>query len=149
MNNLLFNGKLNSKKGVPELNHFPSNLLADLLAEKIKRNNSQLYVDFVAAVNALASSAETIEQLKEKSSELSSFMPYLDLTLSTVNDYEDILNMKATLLDLFVNDLNDRSIYLLVEALKSNNKLTHLQEFIQTMEHWVVVIDSKKRLVTV
>ena len=134
---------------MPDLNHFPTNLLADLLTEKIKRDNSQLYVDFVAAINALASSAETIEQLKVQSSQLSSFMPYLDLTLSMINDYEDLLNMKATLLDLFVNDLNDRSIYLLAEALKRNKNLTHLQDFTQPMEHWVVVIDSKKRFVTV
>lgn len=131
------------------MNHFPSNLLADLLTEKIKRDDSPLYVDFVAAVNTLASNAETIEQLHIQSSELSSFMPYLDLTLSLMDDYEDILNMKATLLDLFVNDLNDNSIYLLVEALKSNKNLTHLQDFIQTMDYWVVVIDSKKRLTVV
>lgn len=128
------------------MNHFPSNILADLLTEKIKRDNSPLYVDFVEALNSLASSTDNLKQLEAQANELSAFMPYLDLTLSMMQDYEDILNMKATLLDLFVNDLDDRSIYLMVQALASNKNLANLQHFIHPIEYWVVVINSKERL---
>ena len=89
-----------------------------------------------------------MEELQQKTGLLEKFLPHLDLILSVTHDYDDIMNMKATLLDLFVNDLHYKSIYLLVKALSTNKLLTNLQNFISPIEYWVTVIKSKEMLAT-
>ncbi|MFS0781195.1 hypothetical protein [Bacillus sp. 1P06AnD] len=128
------------------MKNLPTNLLTDLLTEKIKRDNSVEYMNFVNHLNDLACEGNTLADLRELGQQLDCFMPQLDLIISVTDDYEDIMNMKATLLDLLVNDLNEKSICLLISALSKNKKWTHLHDFMAPMEHWVVVIDSRKEV---
>lgn len=89
-----------------------------------------------------------MDELQQITKPLERFLPHLDLMLSVTNDYDDIMNMKATLLDLFVNGLNHKSIYLLGIALSKNETLSQLQNFIFPIEYWVSVIKSKEMLQT-
>lgn len=128
------------------MNNLPTSVLTDILTEKIKRETSEEYKVFVDYVNGLAEGCDTVEALQQAAQPLEKFMPNLDLGLSVTDDYEDIMNMKATLLDLFVNDLNHPAIYLLAHALSSNPAHTHLQTFISPIKYWVVVIKAKELL---
>lgn len=117
----------------------------DILAEKIKRDNHEEYNRFVNYVNALAED-KGWKELQEEVVHLQAFLSYLDDKLAIIDDYEDIMNMKATLLDMIVNDLHDTSVYLLVEALMYNKELNYLQSFVSPVEYWVSVIKAKERL---
>ncbi|MCM3323930.1 hypothetical protein [Cytobacillus kochii] len=117
----------------------------DILAEKIKRDSHEEYNRFVNYVNALAKD-KGWKELQEEVVHLQAFLSYLDDKLAIIDDYEDIMNMKATLLDMIVNDLNDTSVYLLVEALMYNKELNYLQSFVSPVEYWVSVIKAKERL---
>ncbi|MEK5100808.1 hypothetical protein MKX83_02210 [Cytobacillus sp. FSL M8-0252] len=117
----------------------------DILAEKIKRDSHEEYNQFVNYVNVLAED-KGWKELQEEVVHLQAFLSYLDDKLAIIDDYEDIMNMKATLLDMIVNDLNDTSVYLLVEALMYNKELNYLQSFISPVEYWVSVIKAKERL---
>ncbi|MBN6888684.1 F0F1-type ATP synthase delta subunit [Cytobacillus horneckiae] len=90
------------------------------------------------SVNQLSENCESLEEIETEAKHLNQFLPHLD-----------IMNMKATLLDLFVNDLNYQSINLLVVALSSNKQLSHLQNFIQPINHWVSVIKSREQVLAV
>lgn len=124
----------------------PATVLTDILSEKIKRETSDQYKQFIDYVNELAKGCDTVEALQQAAQPLEKFMPNLDSELSVTDDYEDIMNMKATLLDVFVNDCNHQSIYLLAHALSSNPAHTHLQTFIAPIQYWVVVIKAKELL---
>lgn len=137
---------INSEKGVLLVNNLPTSVLADILSEKIKRDTSEEYRQFVNNINELAYQSDSLEALQHSVKHLESFLPHLDLVLSVTHDYDDIMNMKATLLDLFVNDLHYKSVYLLAHALLSNETLTHLQSFISPIQYWVTVIKSKEIL---
>lgn len=117
----------------------------DILAEKIKRDSHEEYNQFVNYVNVLAED-KGWKELQEEVVHLQAFLSYLDDKLAIIDDYEDIMNMKATLLDMIVNDLNDTSVYLLVEALMYNKELNYLQSFVSPVEYWVSVIKAKERL---
>ncbi|MGJ9386014.1 hypothetical protein [Salipaludibacillus sp. CF4.18] len=129
------------------MNNLPNSILADILAEKIKRDSSEQYNQFVDSINKLSTSCTTMEELQMLNGPLEKCLPHLELVLSVTQDYDDIMNMKATLLDLFVNDLHHKSVYLLVNTLSSNKSLTNLQNFISPIEYWVTVIKSKEMLV--
>lgn len=101
------------------------------------------------SVNELSENCESLEEIETEAKHLNQFLPHLDIMLSITHDYDDIMNMKATLLDLFVNDLNYQSINLLVVALSSNKQLSHLQNFIQPINHWVSVIKSREQVLAV
>ena len=117
----------------------------DILAEKIKRDSHEEYNHFVNYVSALAKD-KGWRELQADTVHLQGFLPYLDEKLASIDDYEDIMNMKATLLDMLVNDLDDGAVYLLVEALLHNKELNHLQSFVSPVEYWVSVIKAKERL---
>lgn len=128
------------------MNNLPFSTLTDLLSEKIKRDQDEEYNQFVNSLNELAAGCKTIEELRKQTEPLEKFLPHLDLMLSITHDYDDIMNMKATLLDLLVNDLEYKSIFLLVYALSTSRSLSNLQDFIAPIEHWVAVIKSKEML---
>ena len=130
------------------MNNLPTSILTDILSEKIKRETSEDYIQFVNSLNELANQCNSVEKLQQSIKPLDRFLPNLDLVLSVTHDYDDIMNMKATLLDLFVNDLNYKSVYLLAYALSSDETLAHLQNFIAPIQYWVTVIKSKEMLKT-
>ena len=122
-----------------------TSLLADLLTEKIKRDTSDSYGQFVNILNELTEDKNTMEELKQFEHIFDKFLPQLDLAIS-IRGHEDIMNMKATLLDLFANDLSFKSIYLLSHALATRTEHTHLSQFIQPVSYWAPVIKSTELL---
>ncbi|MBM4762912.1 hypothetical protein [Bacillus sp. B15-48] len=128
------------------MNNLPTSILTEILSEKIKRASSVEYNQFVTSLNVIANNCDSVKELQQAIAPLEKFLPHLDLFLSVTDDYEDIMNMKATLLDLFVNDLNYKSIYLLSFALSNNHSLKHLQTFVSPIQYWVAVIKAKELL---
>lgn len=122
-----------------------TSVLTDILTEKIKRETSKDYTTFVDSLNSMTENLQTIEELKALDGEFDHFLPQLDLAIST-QGYEDIMNMKATLLDMFANDLTFKSIYLLSAALANKSELTHLHQFMYPVSYWAPVIKSNELL---
>lgn len=122
-----------------------TSLLADLLTEKIKRDTSESYSQFSNILNALTEDKNTTEELKQFEHIFDKFIPELDVAISS-RGHEDIMNMKATLLDLFANDLSFKSIYLLSYALSNKTEYTHLSRFIDPVSYWAPVIKSNELL---
>ncbi|MGE7595958.1 hypothetical protein ACQKMY_22690 [Peribacillus frigoritolerans] len=127
------------------MEHLPTSLLTDILTEKIKRDSSEQYGDFVSSLNSLTEEQKTMEGLKQFDHHFDKFLPQLDLMISTQN-HEAIMNMKATLLDLFANDLTFKSIYLLSTALSNKKELPHLNQFMYPVTFWEPVIKSNELL---
>ncbi|MED3761911.1 hypothetical protein P4555_23220 [Peribacillus frigoritolerans] len=127
------------------MEHLPTSLLTDILTEKIKRDSSEQYGDFVSSLNSLTEEQKTMEGLKQFDHHFDKFLPQLDLMISTQN-HEAIMNMKATLLDLFANDLTFKSIYLLSTALSNKKELLHLNQFMYPVSFWAPVIKSNELL---
>ncbi|GAK12185.1 hypothetical protein [Geomicrobium sp. JCM 19039] len=117
----------------------------NILSESVKRNQHEEYLHFIDELNIAAAQCKTTEELNRAADDFQKYMPPLNKKLAVTNDYEDYMNMKATLLDVFVNDLNYQSVYLLVETLKKAECYEHVQTFIQPIEYWVTVIKSKEK----
>jgi len=47
------------------MEHLPTSLLTDILTEKIKRDSSEQYGDFVSSLNSLTEEQKTMEDLKQ------------------------------------------------------------------------------------
>ncbi|MDV7766256.1 hypothetical protein [Peribacillus sp. CSMR9] len=127
------------------MEQLPISLLTDILTERIKRDSSEEYGSFVRSLNSLTEKQKNMEDLKQLENHFDKFLPQLDLVISTQN-HEEIMNMKATLLDLFANDLSFKSIYLLSTALSNKNELTHLSQFMYPVPFWAPVIKSYELL---
>ncbi|CAN7519925.1 hypothetical protein LJR015_005116 [Peribacillus frigoritolerans] len=127
------------------MDHLSTSLLTDILTEKVKRDSSGQYGDFVSSLNSLTKEQTTMEDLKQFDHHFDKFLPQLDLMISTQN-HEAIMNMKATLLDLFANDLTFKSIYLLSTALSNKKELTHLNQFMYPVTFWAPVTKSNELL---
>ncbi|MFE0504417.1 hypothetical protein ACWF7H_21390 [Peribacillus butanolivorans] len=127
------------------MEHLPTSILTDILTEKIKRDTSEEYGEFVSSLNSLTEKQTTVEDLKQFETHFNKFLPQLDLVIST-QGHEGIMNMKATLLDLFANDLSFKSIYLLSAALSNKKELTHLNQFMYPVTYWAPVIKSNEML---
>ncbi|MGE1165442.1 hypothetical protein ACQJ0Y_19665 [Peribacillus simplex] len=127
------------------MEQLPISLLTDILTERIKRDSSEEYGSFVRSLNSLTEKQKNMEDLKQLENHFDKFLPQLDLVISTQN-HEEIMNMKATLLDLFANDLSFKSIYLLSTALSNKNELTHLSQFMYPVTFWAPVIKSYELL---
>ncbi|MFB4159700.1 hypothetical protein ACE1TF_07445 [Geomicrobium sp. JSM 1781026] len=116
-----------------------------ILIEQLKRDEHKEYNDFINELNLAAKKCEAMVDLQSAVKSFQKYMAPLDEKLSMTNDYEDYMNMKATLLDMFVNDLNYDSVFLLVESLKMETEYEHIQTFIEPIEYWVTVIKSKEK----
>ncbi|MFD6439889.1 hypothetical protein ACFWDG_08760 [Peribacillus sp. NPDC060186] len=127
------------------MEHLSTAVLTDILTEKIKRDTSEEYGEFVSSLNSLTEKQKTVEDLKQLENHFDKFLPQLDLVIST-QGHEEIMNMKATLLDLFANDLSFKSIYLLSTALSNKKELTHLNQFMYPVTYWAPVIKSNELL---
>ncbi|MEK4538472.1 hypothetical protein NST21_24535 [Peribacillus sp. FSL K6-1552] len=127
------------------MEHLSTAILTDILTEKIKRDTSEEYGEFVSSLNSLTEKQTTVEDLKQFENHFDKFLPQLDLVIST-QGHEEIMNMKATLLDLFANDLSFKSIYLLSVALSNKKELTHLNQFMYPVTYWAPVIKSNELL---
>ncbi|MFB6801961.1 hypothetical protein [Peribacillus butanolivorans] len=127
------------------MEHLSTAILTDILTEKIKRDTSEEYGEFVSSLNSLTKKQTTVEDLKQFENHFDKFLPQLDLVIST-QGHEEIMNMKATLLDLFANDLSFKSIYLLSAALSNKKELTHLNQFMYPVTYWAPVIKSNELL---
>ncbi|MET3320927.1 UNVERIFIED_ORG: hypothetical protein ABIC97_004028 [Peribacillus simplex] len=127
------------------MEHLSTAILTDILTEKIKRDTSKEYGEFVSSLNSLTEKQTTVEDLKQVENHFDKFLPQLDLVIST-QGHEEIMNMKATLLDLFANDLSFKSIYLLSAALSNKKELTHLNQFMYPVTYWAPVIKSNELL---
>ncbi|PEJ35652.1 hypothetical protein CN689_06220 [Peribacillus butanolivorans] len=127
------------------MEHLSTAILTDILTEKIKRDTSEEYGEFVSSLNSLTEKQTTVEDLKQLENHFDKFLPQLDLVIST-QGHEEIMNMKATLLDLFANDLSFKSIYLLSAALSNKKELTHLNQFMYPVTYWAPVIKSNELL---
>ncbi|KON70992.1 hypothetical protein AKG34_20930 [Peribacillus butanolivorans] len=127
------------------MEHLSTAILTDILTEKIKRDTSEEYGEFVSSLNSLTEKQTTVEDLKQVENHFDKFLPQLDLVIST-QGHEEIMNMKATLLDLFANDLSFKSIYLLSAALSNKKELTHLNQFMYPVTYWAPVIKSNELL---
>ncbi|MGE7765994.1 hypothetical protein [Peribacillus sp. NPDC096540] len=86
---------------------------------------------------------KTVEDLKQYENQFDKFLSQLDLVIST-QGHEEIMNMMATLLDLFANDLSFKSIKF--TALSNKKELTHLHQFIYPVTYWAPVIKSNELL---
>ncbi|MFE3976857.1 MULTISPECIES: hypothetical protein [unclassified Peribacillus] len=65
------------------MEQLPISLLTDILTERIKRDSSEEYGNFVRSLNSLTEKQKNMEDLKQFENHFDKFLPQLDLVIST------------------------------------------------------------------